>query len=243
MSRSSVSDDRLLKPRAESLVSPSAPQMLTLPERIPGVQRVVDALGVSEFRRRLLHMLPGLLPGCLWFIPHNDPWGVLLIGASILLALTISTVAIVREREFVRENESHWYQAVIGYMAPVMLLLLFLPGRSELGLMTLGILAFGDGSATLGGTLLGGRRLPWNRRKTWAGLFCFVVFGSIVAAFNYWIEARPAVPVGTVACIAIVATLMAAIVESLPIRSHDNLRVGTAAAATCVIMQGLLLGW
>jgi phytol kinase len=243
MSRSSVSDNRLLNARAKSLAGPVAPRTRTLPERIPGVRYLIDTLGVTEFRRRLLHMLPGLLPGLLWFIPHTDPWGVPLVGASILLAVTVSIVAIAREREFLREDETLWYQAVIGYIAPVMLLLLFLRGRSELGLMTLGIVAFGDGSATLGGTLLGGRRLLWNRKKSWSGLFCFVCFGSIAATFNYWIEARPVVPVGTIACIAVVSTMAAAIVESLPIRSQDNLRVGSTAAAACVLMQGLLLGW
>ena len=243
MSRTSVSDDRLLKPRANSVAGQSAREPMASLGVVPGVGRIVDVLGASEFRRRLLHMLPGLLPGLLWFIPHRDPWGVPLIGSAILLALTVSIVAIVRERDFVRANETHWYQSVIGYIAPVLLLLLFLPGRSELGLMTLGVIAFGDGSATLGGTLFGGRSLPWNRRKTWTGLCCFLCVGSVAATFNYWIEARPAVPLGTIVCISTAATLMAAFVETLPIRSQDNLRVGTVAAATGVLMQVLLLGW
>jgi hypothetical protein len=34
-----------------------------------------------------------------------------------------------------------------------------------------------------------------------------------------------------------------AVVESLPIRSHDNLRVGFTAAITGLVMHILVMGW
>ena len=43
--------------------------------------------------------------------------------------------------------------------------------------------------------------------------------------------------------IAAVASLAGAIVESLPLKSHDNLRVGTTAALTGLMMHFVLLGW
>jgi dolichol kinase len=219
------------------------PPVSTFPWRLPGIHWFVDRLGICECRRRLLHMLPGLLPIFLCVVPHADPWGAPLLGAMIGLSMTVVAIAFLRESDFARPDETLWHHSVIGYAVPVLSMLILLPGKSELGLMTLGILAFGDGSAALGGKLIGGYRLPWNRRKTWAGLFSFVVAGTIVASFNYWIDAQPAVPIGIALSIGGAAALAGAIVESLPIRSHDNLRVGATAAMTGLLMHIMLLGW
>jgi dolichol kinase len=188
-------------------------------------------------------MLPGLLPCLLPMIPHADPWGLPLIGIVIAVSIGTVTYAILRERDFARPEESLWHHSVLGYSAPVVALLLWLPGRAELGLMTLGVLAFGDGSAALGGKLWGGPRLPWNAHKTWAGLASFVVAGTAAATMNYWIDARPAVPVLIALMIGGSAAVGGAFVESLPIRTHDNFRVGITAALIGVMMQFLLLGW
>lgn len=222
---------------------PRSPAEQTVPQAPSwGLRGIAQRLGPCESRRRLLHMLPGLLPLFLWFIPHNDPWGSPLIVLTIVMAVGLNSFAIIRESDFSRPNESQWHMSVLGYTIPVVALLLFLPGRSELGLMTLGIVAFGDGSAALGGKLLGRRRLPWNSRKTWAGTICFFLAGSLMASLSYWLEARPTVPYGMALIISAAAAAAAAIVESLPITSHDNLRVGTTAALTGLMMQMLLLG-
>ncbi len=126
--------------------------------------------------------------------------------------------------------------AVLGYVTPILAGILLFPGRAELGLMTLQILALGDGSATFGGLLLKGPHLPWNRRKTFSGFFCFLVAGTSASTYCYWSEARPALPLSEVFSICSTATICAALVESMPIRSNDNLRVGlTALVAGAVI--------
>ena len=240
MSRATVSD---LQQGMAGVRRQSGTDTKSIDWTIPGIQSLVDRLGICECRRRLLHMLPGLLPVVLSFIPHRDPWGLPLLFSVLVLMSGIFTFAITRELDFARRNETNWNYTVEGYGLPVVVTLFLLPGRSELGLMVLGIVAFGDGSATLGGKLMGGRQLPWNRNKTWAGLGCFLLAGTTMASFNYWIEARPHVEYGVALCIAAVAALTAAIAESLPIRSHDNLRVGTTAAITGLGMHFLLLGW
>ena len=248
MSRASIPSERLLN-RGLSVGRPGTiPRPVTdeLPAwmlLIPGVRSLAERLGLVEFRRRLLHMLPGLLPCLLWVIPHRDPWGPLLINITIMISAGVITYAMLRARAFARAGEEQFARALAGYTVPVLGMLLLLPGRSELGLMTLGILALGDGSAALGGLAWGRRRLPWNGRKTWMGLFCFVGAATVMSTLYYWIEARPGVPLGVALVIAGVAALTAAVVESLPIRSHDNLRVGTTAALTGLFMHVTLLGW
>jgi dolichol kinase len=112
------------------------------------------------------------------------------------------------------------------------------------------VLAFGDGSATLGGLLLGGPTLPWNEGKSWSGLACFVVFGSLAASLAYWGETHfnpealgpPVTLLTAVICGASAATA-SAIAESIPSRISDNIRVGVTAAVTVAIAHGLMVGF
>ena len=220
------------------LAQPGLPDWLLA---LPGVSRVVKRIGVTEFRRRIFHMSPALLPIVLSFVPHNDVWGPILLTILLLSSVTTLVLATILGPLLKRTGELNWMHAVLGYMFPVVGALLLFPGRAEFGLMTLQILALGDGSATLGGMMLRGRRLPWNRKKTFSGLICFAIAGSVAATYSFWAEARPGVPLLTAFLICGVAALCAGIVESLPMRSNDNLRVGTTALMVGIAMSVILL--
>jgi dolichol kinase len=241
MSRLSTSRDIVqyqLPSASTGVAQPGLPEWLLA---LPGVSRVVDRIGVTEFRRRLFHMSPALLPIGLPLIPHNDVWGPILVGLVLASSIVALIIAVVLGPLLTRESEQTWMHAVIGYMLPVVAPLVLFPGRAELGLMTLQIIALGDGSATLGGLMLGGRRLPWNKSKTFSGLLCFAIVGSLAATYSFWGEIRPGVPVGTAYLICGMAALCAGIVESLPIRSNDNLRVGTTALIVGMAMSAWVL--
>src|SRR5260370_39773753 len=45
-----------------------------------------------------------------------------------------------------------------------------------------GVLAVGDGMASVVGQAAGGPRLPWNDRKSWPGFVAFVELGTLAAA-------------------------------------------------------------
>jgi phytol kinase len=217
------------------------PQISEWMLRIPGVSGVVERLGVTEFRRRLFHMSPALMPAALPMIPHPDRWGPILVSILLISSVMIAALAVVLGPILTRSGESDWSRAVIGYMGPVVGALLLFPGRAEWGLMTLQILALGDGSATLGGLMIGGRPLPWNRKKTFSGLFCFAIVGSLAASYSFWGESRPGVSFSKAFLVCGVAALCAAIVESLPIRSNDNQRVGSTALIVGIIMSLLVI--
>ena len=241
MSRLSTSQDLIQHQLPVSTTGLSRPEVPEWLLAIPGVTRVINRIGVTEFRRRLFHMTPALLPVALPFIPHSDVWGPILVGIILVSSIVTLVLAVVLGSLLVRQREHNWMVAVVGYMLPVVAPLLLFPGRAEFGLMTLQILALGDGSATLGGMMLGGRRLPWNRKKTFSGLFCFAIVGSLASTYSYWGEARPGVPVGSACLICGVAALCAGVVESLPIRSNDNLRVGTTALFVGIVMSAWIL--
>ena len=192
----------------------------------------------TECRRRLLHILPGFLPTVLWWIPHWDcrAWlGLVICGIGVATAI--------KYRQIARRGETSNPACILGYTVPVFLLLMLIPAHAQLGLATLAIISMGDGFATVGGLLLPGPKLPWNRQKSWAGFLCFVTFAAPWSAMIYWGESRPAVSFPLALLVAGSATLLAAIGESIRSRIDDNIRVGVAAAIGIVCAHYAATAW
>src|SRR5262249_59775399 len=98
-----------------------------------------------------------------------------------------------------------------------------------------GVLAVGDGMASVVGQAVGGPRLPWNRSKGWAGLLAFVVFGTVAAAILIAWTARLPVDPGSwhaarTVSLAFCLSLACALVESIPTTLDDNLTVPLVGA-------------
>lgn len=98
-----------------------------------------------------------------------------------------------------------------------------------------GVLAVGDGMASLVGQAAGGPRLPWNDRKSWAGFVSFVAFGTLAAAVLIAWTARLPLDLaswhaGRTVALAFAVSLVCALVESLPTTLDDNLTVPLAGA-------------
>jgi len=86
------------------------------------------------------------------------------------------------------------------------------------------IMALGDGMATVVGEALRGSALPWNRQKTWSGFISFAVAGTVGAyVLARWIA--PEIPPDKTLMVCAAASLLGAVVESIPIFLDDNLTV------------------
>lgn len=130
---------------------------------------------------------------------------------------------------------------ILFYPLSVLLLILAFPRRPDIVAAAWGILAFGDGAATLVGTRRQGRHLPWNPDKTFAGSMAFIVAGTAAgAALAWW--TRPAVspmpPLLFTLGAPALAAVAAAGVESLRVRLDDNISVPIGAA---IVLGGLAL--
>jgi uncharacterized protein (TIGR00297 family) len=123
---------------------------------------------------------------------------------------------------------------LVLYPTSILLLLLMLPGRPDIVAASWGILAAGDGAATLIGRRYGKSKWPWNRQKSVAGSAALLLMGGMAGAFLAW-WCRPAVippPYLWFSVLApFVAALCAAAVETVPIRLDDNLSVPLTASA------------
>lgn len=196
-----------------------------------------------ELLRRILHMAPGLLPFIFWAVPHHEPISWLARGVFVGIAVLLGASFRWTHTHIARNGERDLRLAVVGYAASVVGMLVIFPAEPELGMTVLAILAFGDGTATLGGLLFGRRTLPWNEHKTWAGSITFLACAVPAACFTYWGTARPSVSATTALLCCAPAVLITAVAESLPWKINDNIVVGIAAAAGIVAFHGMVVGW
>lgn len=209
----------------------------------------LERLGPKEIRRRIWHMSPGLLTVILWMVPHSDPMSPTLRMTIMLVAIGCGLGIFLKYRRIQRAEDLGRLTSVFGYAGCVMATVMLFPADLEIGLAVLAILAFGDGGATLGGKLLRGPRLPWNRDKTWSGLLSFLAIGIPAATLVYWRETHnleavgPGVTLLTALIIAGTATAVAAVLESIRSNVNDNIRVGLASAIVLVLMHGQFVGW
>jgi uncharacterized protein (TIGR00297 family) len=131
---------------------------------------------------------------------------------------------------------------ILLYPLSVLLLILAFPSRPDIVAAAWAILAVGDGMATLVGHAATTNRLPWNRDKSVAGTTAFVVFGGLAGvALAWWV--RPAVtpvpPIAFTLVAPLAAAIVAAFVESIPVKLDDNLTV--PASAGTVLWVGSLM--
>ena len=121
---------------------------------------------------------------------------------------------------------------IVLYPVAVLALILAFPARLDIAGAAWGIMAFGDGAATLAGRALGRHRLPWNPDKTLEGLLGFVTAGGASGVFlSWWIA--PSIAPAPAPAFTLLAPLAAAaaagLAETLPIQLDDNITVPAVA--------------
>lgn len=177
----------------------------------------------NEGLRKTLHILFGLFAFTLKWLPW---WMAAIVAACAVLGNWLVLHRVVGRS--VARNARGYDAGIVIY--PVMVLLLIVVFRNSIHYAAIAwvLLAFGDGIATIAGRMFGGS-LPWNRRKSWSGLISFVLVGGAAAlAVAYWLGyERPFV--------VLIATLVAAIAESLDLGVDDNIVVPFSAAVALVV--------
>jgi dolichol kinase len=134
----------------------------------------------GELLRKVTHMGVGLIAFSLRFL--GPLWSA--VAAAAALCMNLFVLPRVGGRRLWREAE-HAAGSSIGivlYPLAVLLMVLIFWRRLEVAAASWGILAFGDGMASVVGMALGRRKLPWNPRKSWMGTFAYVLFGTVAAA-------------------------------------------------------------
>jgi uncharacterized protein (TIGR00297 family) len=192
----------------------------------------------SETARQLVHMSMGGFALLLrWLV-----WWQAVVLAAAALAFNVFVLPSIAKGLYRPGDHQRPLHGILLYPLSVLLLLLLFPRHLDIVAAAWGILAIGDGIATIAGRAIGGPRWAWNREKTVAGSVAFAVAGGATALF-LWIWCRPPLltplPLYLVVFVPIAAAFVAAAVETIPIGLDDNLSVALSAGA--VLWFGSLL--
>lgn len=193
----------------------------------------------SEAARKALHI--GMAGFALLLRSLTWQQAALAAGAAFLFNATIfpRVLPYFLRRE---EGERRFTVGITLYAATVLLLLITFRRNLPFAAAGWGYLAFGDGFASLVGMTLGGPRLPWNAKKSFAGSFAFVVFGFLGASFLYgFLSFR--VPSSSELICLFAGALAGAAIESLPSELDDNVLPPLVGAAVLACLLGTRAGW
>jgi len=179
-------------------------------------------LTAGEAARKSLHIGAGLLA---LLLPWLTRWPAVGICLAAIASNALLLPRLTGRRMERAEDRARGYAAgIILYPLAVGLLLLLFGSRMEVVAASWGILAFGDGFATIAGRGLGGPSLPWNRSKTVSGLAAFFLAGGAAATGLFsWVSSEPVSPRSLVLCLS--AALLGALLETIPTGIDDNLAV------------------
>lgn len=184
------------------------------------------ALTASEIKRKVVHMGVGgfafLLRDLTW------PQAAALAGGAFLFNWLVLPRIGGRKLWRGAEQAKGYPLGILLY--PLAVLGLVLAFRDELWMAAVvwGLLAFGDGMASIVGQAAGGPALPWNAKKGWAGFLAFVICGALGASFlAAWTLGMPWASAFSVFILRITLPLavICALVESASTTLDDNLTV------------------
>jgi uncharacterized protein (TIGR00297 family) len=198
----------------------------------------MNAGGHSETKRQIVHMA---MAGFALLLRWLTWWQALALAIAALAfnLFVLPRVARSLYRPGDRERPVH---GIVFYPLAVLLLIVTFPRRPDIVAAAWGILAIGDGIATLAGRAIGGPRWPWNPDKTVAGSVAFAIGGALAGcALAWWCRPAAAAPVPALFALLVppVAAIAATLVETIPVRLDDNLSV--AASAGAVLWLGSLV--
>ncbi len=186
----------------------------------------------SEAARKAVHIGVGLLAFALPWLTRWQAAGI----CALSFLMNWQVLPRITRHHLEREEERRGGIAtgIVFYPVAVGALFLLFGSRMEVAAAAWGILAFGDGFATVAGKGIGGPRLSWNSGKTLAGLLAFVIAGGLYATI-LWLWVASLSPAGhghdsashrlAVALVCFAAATVGALVESYPSGINDNISV------------------
>lgn len=195
------------------------------------------ALTRGEIARKAVHMGVGLIAFSLHYL---GPFYAAIL-AAVALASNIFLLPRIGGRKLWRdaEHQSGTSLGIILYPLAVLLLILAFYWRLEVAAAAWGILAFGDGMASLVGMSMGRSKLPWNPRKSWAGTIAYVFFGTLASTvLLIWTPRDHTYSLGFALAVCFATSVVAAALESLPQGLDDNIGVPLVSG---LFLLGLVL--
>lgn len=186
--------------------------------------------GFSEVARQLTHIFAGSFA----LLLRWTNWWQAAALALIALAFNVLLLPSVNRSVFRPGDLDRVMRSGIAiYPLSVLTLILCFPERPDIVAVSWIVLAVGDGLATMVGAHVRTAALPWNRAKSVGGLLAGAIGAAIagvaIAVWTAWGMSAPP-PQWFLIVAPVAAAIVAALVETAPIRLNDNISVPFAAA-------------
>jgi uncharacterized membrane protein len=190
----------------------------------------------GEWKRKLVHIGVGGFALALRFL---TPFQASLLAVSAFL-FNWQVLPRIGGRSMWRSSELVLGHArgILIYPLSVLGLILVFHDRLWMAAAIWGLLALGDGMASIIGQALRGPRLPWNDSKGWLGLIGFVLFGTL-GAFGLAVWTKPDLDPARTFTMVLALAFLAGLVESMDTTLDDNFTVPLAAAVILPLLDGL----
>ncbi len=203
----------------------------------------------NETKRKIEHIVPVVFA---FLLRYLNTWQILLFAfLGILYGLFLSRMLV---KNAFRENEQGIPLGKVIYGVMVFILVLLFHRKMYIAAGAWAIMSLGDGCSGLFGKMYGKKRLPWNPEKSWIGSSAFVLFGGLGAAvLMWWVGLNPSdanniygqaqIPATWFYFLttAFLASFVAAVVESLPLKINDNITVPLASGL--LLYSATLVHW
>ena len=199
----------------------------------------------SRLSRKLIHILTGPLFVLCWLLfPAPDLWYYRWLAALVPLLFTIQFALIglglVNDEASVKAMSRNGDRREIlrgplfyGIIFVVMTLVFW--KDSPIGMIALMLMCGGDGLADVMGRGFKSSKLPWNGDKSWAGSLGMLLGGWVLTLLILGIyvlaKSHGFASFGDYLLPVTLIAVLAALVESLPLRDVDNITVTLAAVA------------
>jgi len=183
----------------------------------------------SEYQRKIIHVGSSVFALLLRWLNF---WQAALCALAALLFNWFILPRIGGRNIYRAQDHERGYPiGILLYPLSVLILIFLLPNHLYIVATAWGIMAWGDGFASIIGRKFGATKLPWNPNRSYAGTIAFLVVGGIAAIFfMHWTWKQPPEPViWYLVGIPLLGTLLAAIIETIPAGIDDNLTVPIAS--------------
>ena len=194
----------------------------------------------GELSRKLIHIGTGPIFVLCWLIFPNSTsskYIAALVPLAITLQFFLVGIGVIRDESAVQAmsrtgNPREILRGPLYYGLVFVLITIFFWYDSPTGIVALMLLCGGDGLADILGRRYGRSHIPWNPRKSWIGSLAmfsggFILSLAILAIYisvgifdSTLIELIPTL---------LIISLMATIVETLPLQDIDNITVTATA--------------
>lgn len=194
--------------------------------------------GFSEDTRQAVHIAMG---ACALLLPLI-PWWQSVLLATVAVLFNLFALQKLLGRRLFRPGEriGRMASGIVLYPLSVLGLILVFRDRLDIAAAAWGILAAGDGMATIVGRRWPIRRLPWNQGKSLGGSLALFGFGGLAAvALAFWcrgLVVPPAYPWYLVIA-PLAAAAAAAAVETIPVALDDNVSVAASGAGVLWVLS------